>query len=318
MMDGVSLRGIGKTYEGTPALIDVDLDVPRGGVLGLLGPNGAGKTTIVRILATLTAPDRGRATVRGFDVVAEADRVRERISLTGQFAAIDDLLTGRETLEMIGRLRKLATADARRRAMELLDRFDLVGVADRRASTYSGGMRRRLDLAGSLVVPPEVLFLDEPTTGLDLRSRLEVWDAVRELAVGGTTILLTTQYLEEADRLTDRVVLLDSGRVVAEGTPAELKSRVAERRLDIVVADALTFERLVRRFDGRLAQADRQLRSVGITTDGSLASVRGVLNDLAESGIEVETMALTSGSLDDVFLALTGHPARAPQVAPHA
>jgi daunorubicin resistance ABC transporter ATP-binding subunit len=218
-----------KRFGSTTALAGVDLEVGEGMVFGLLGPNGAGKTTLVRILATLLEPDAGRAELLGLDVVAESSRVRELLALTGQFAAVDELLTGRENLEMFGRLFRLSRAEARRRASELLERFELVDAADRAAKTYSGGMRRRLDLASSLLTQPRVLFLDEPTTGLDPRSRNEIWEIVRDLRRGGTTILLTTQYLEEADQLADEIAVIDHGRVIAEGTGNELKDRVAAR-----------------------------------------------------------------------------------------
>jgi ABC-2 type transport system ATP-binding protein len=219
-------EGLKKSYSKTRALWSLDLKVEEGTILGLLGPNGAGKTTAVRILTTLLKPDDGRAEVGGLDVVRQAEQLRSRIGLTGQYAAVDGNLTGRENLEMFGRLYRLSKAQARRRADELLERFDLADAASRLVKTYSGGMRRRLDLASSLIVSPPVLFLDEPTTGLDPRSRLAVWDLIGELVEGGTTLLLTTQYLEEADRLADRIAVVDSGSVIAEGTSSELKARV--------------------------------------------------------------------------------------------
>ena len=225
----IRVRGATKRFGGTAALAGVDLDIPAGMVFGLLGPNGAGKTTLVRILATLLPPDAGRAEVLGHDVVREQLAVRAALGLTGQFAAVDEILTGRENLEMFGRLFKLSREDARRRAGELLEGFDLADAADRPARTYSGGMRRRLDLASSLLTRPRVLFLDEPTTGLDPRSRNQIWAAVRELQREGTTLLLTTQYLEEADQLADRIAVIDRGRVIAEGTGNELKDRVGVR-----------------------------------------------------------------------------------------
>src|SRR4051795_10744937 len=234
----VRVEGVVKRFGSTVALAGVDLDVAEGAVFGLLGPNGAGKTTLVRVLATLLAPDAGRAEVFGLDVVHEAPAVRELVSLTGQFAAVDEILTGRENLVMFGRLFGLAPAEARRRADELLERFDLADAADRAARTYSGGMRRRLDLASSLLTRPRILFLDEPTTGLDPRSRNQIWVVVRELVRDGTTVLLTTQYLEEADELADRIAVIDHGRVIAEGTGNELKDQVGGQILEVELTDA--------------------------------------------------------------------------------
>src|SRR5690242_1187120 len=233
----VRVAGVVKRFGSTTALAGVDLEVPEGMVFGLLGPNGAGKTTLVRILATLLQPDGGRAELLGLDVAAEPSRVREQLALTGQFAAVDELLTGRENLEMFGRLFRLSRTEAARRASELLQRFELTDAADRNAKTYSGGMRRRLDLASSMLTQPRVLFLDEPTTGLDPRSRNEIWDIVRDLRREGTTILLTTQYLEEADQLADKIAVIDHGRVIAEGTGNELKDRVGGQILEVELTD---------------------------------------------------------------------------------
>src|ERR1700744_5274225 len=235
----VHVEGLVKRFGSTTALAGVDLDVEEATVFGLLGPNGAGKTTLVRVLATLLAPDGGRAEVFGGDVVHDAAGVRELLGLTGQFAAVDEMLTGRENLEMFGRLFKLSATDARQRADELLERFELADAADRPARTYSGGMRRRLDLASSLLTRPRVLFLDEPTTGLDPRSRNEIWEIVRDLRREGTTILLTTQYLEEADQLADEIAVIDHGRVIAEGTGNQLKNRVGGQILEVELTDAL-------------------------------------------------------------------------------
>ncbi|MEU3721646.1 ATP-binding cassette domain-containing protein [Streptomyces sp. NPDC031705] len=291
-----------KSYGGTRVLDGLDLAVPRGSVLALLGPNGAGKTTTVRILATLTRPDSGTARVAGHDIAGARALVRERIALTGQFAALDDLQTGAETLCMTGRLTGLSARDARTRAGELLERFGLSEVAGRLTRTYSGGMRRRLDLAASLVGRPEVLFLDEPTTGLDPRSRAELWDVVREMRADGTTVLLTTQYLEEADRLADRVSVLDAGRTVAEGTPAELKARVARHRLDLTLASRDAYEALAAR---AVHHAPDEL-TLGLATDGSAAHVRALLDELDPDRTAVDRFTLRSATLDDVFLALTG------------
>ncbi|MCX5377727.1 ATP-binding cassette domain-containing protein [Streptomyces sp. NBC_00091] len=295
-------RALTKSYGDTRVLDGLDLDVPRGAVLALLGPNGAGKTTTVRILATLTAPDSGTARVAGHDITGARALVRSRISLTGQFAALDDLQTGTETLRMMGRLTGLSPRDARARAGELLERFGLSEAADRLTRTYSGGMRRRLDLAASLVGRPEVLFLDEPTTGLDPRSRAELWDVVRELRTDGTTVLLTTQYLEEADRLADRVTVLDAGRVAAEGTPAELKARVAGHRLDLTLTGRDAYEALAAR---AVHHAPDEL-TLGLATDGSAAHVRALLDELDPDRTAVDRFTVRSATLDDVFLALTG------------
>ncbi|MFE5626286.1 ATP-binding cassette domain-containing protein [Streptomyces virginiae] len=299
---GIHATGLTKAYGEVRVLDGIDLAVPRGSVLALLGPNGAGKTTTVRILATLTNPDAGTARVAGHHTVTERALVRERISLTGQFAAVDDLQTGAEMLRMMGRLCGLAPRAARTRADELLARFGLTDAAARTAKTYSGGMRRRLDLAASLVSRPEVIFLDEPTTGLDPRSRQDLWELVRELRADGTTVLLTTQYLEEADRLADRVAVLADGRIAAEGTPAELKARVAGHRLDLTLTNRAAYEALAPRAV-HLAPDDLTL---GVTTDGSAAHVRALLDELDPDRTAVDRFAVRTATLDDVFLTLTG------------
>jgi ABC-2 type transport system ATP-binding protein len=304
--------GLEKSYGTLRVLDGVDLAVPRGSVLALLGPNGAGKTTTVRILATLVRADAGRATVAGFDVVADRRQVRRHISLTGQYAAVDELQTGEENLRMMGRLAGLPGPAARRRAAELLERFDLTEAGRRTVSTWSGGMRRRLDLAAGLVGAPSVIFLDEPTTGLDPRSRQAVWQVVTGLAADGVTVFLTTQYLEEADRLADRVAVLDGGRVVADGTPAQLKDQVAGQRLDLVLADAAAFDDVGRRLDGRVVRRDPGRLTIGVATDGSAAQVRALLDDVDPARRAVDRFAVQRASLDDVYLALTGHPAEHP------
>jgi ABC-2 type transport system ATP-binding protein len=314
----VEATGLEKSYGRVRVLDGVDLGVARGGVFALLGPNGAGKTTAVRILATLVRADAGQVRVAGFDVVADRRQVRRRISLTGQFAAVDDLQTGEENLRMMGRLAGLSRARARRRAAELLERFDLTDAAGRTVKTWSGGMRRRLDLAAGLVGDPAVLFLDEPTTGLDPRSRQAVWQVVGELAGSGVSVFLTTQYLEEADRLADRIAVLDGGRVVAEGTSAQLKEQVAGHRLDLVLADAAAFEEAARRLDGRAARRDPARLTIGVATDGSAAQVRALLDEVDPTRRSVDRFAVHGATLDDVFLALTGHPAGQPgQPDPH-
>ena len=319
MHDELAVEAIGleKSYGRVRVLDGVDLGVARGGVFALLGPNGAGKTTAVRILATLVRADAGQVRVAGFDVAADRRQVRRRISLTGQFAAVDDLQTGEENLRMMGRLAGLSRARARRRAAELLERFDLTDAAGRTVKTYSGGMRRRLDLAAGLVGDPAVLFLDEPTTGLDPRSRQAVWQVVGELAGSGVSVFLTTQYLEEADRLADRIAVLDGGRVVAEGTSAQLKEQVAGHRLDLVLADAAAFEEVARRLDDRAGRRDPARLTIGVATDGSAAQVRALLDEVDPTRRVVDRFAVHGATLDDVFLALTGHPAGQPDQPDH-
>jgi ABC-2 type transport system ATP-binding protein len=308
----VEATGLEKSYGTVRVLDGVDLAVARGSVFALLGPNGAGKTTAVRILATLVRADAGRARVAGFDVAADRRQVRRRISLTGQFAAVDDLQTGEENLRMMARLAGLPRPAARRRAAELLERFDLVEAGRRPVKTWSGGMRRRLDLAAGLVGQPSVVFLDEPTTGLDPRSRQAVWRVVGDLAGAGASIFLTTQYLEEADRLAGRVAVLDGGRVVADGTSAQLKEQVAGHRLDLVLAGPAAFEEAARRLAGRVVQRDPARLTLGVATDGSAAEVRALLDEVDPARRDVDRFALHSATLDDVFLALTGRPADRP------
>jgi ABC-2 type transport system ATP-binding protein len=311
MSDQVAIEatGLEKSYGSTRVLRGVDVRVRKGSVFALLGPNGAGKTTTVRILATLTTADAGQATVAGYDVVRERGEVRRSISLTGQYAAVDELQTGAENLRMVARLAGLPGRVAKARAAELLERFDLTGAGGRKVSTYSGGMRRRLDLAASLVHDPAVIFLDEPTTGLDPRSRQSMWEVITGLAGSGVTVFLTTQYLEEADRLADHIALLDDGRLVAEGTAAELKLQVAEHRLDLVAATPLAFGELTRAVGTRAVLTDAERRTVGVATDGSAAHVRALLDELDPARTTVERFELHSATLDDVFLALTGRPA---------
>jgi ABC-2 type transport system ATP-binding protein len=309
----IEVTGLEKSYGELRVLDGVDLAVAWGSVFALLGPNGAGKTTMVRILATLARADAGRARVAGFDVVADRRQVRRRISLTGQYAAVDELQTGEENLRMMGRLSGLPSAAAWRRAGELLERFDLAEAGRRTVSTWSGGMRRRLDLAASLVGNPSVIFLDEPTTGLDPRSRQAVWQVVAGLAGSGVTIFLTTQYLEEADRLADRIALLDVGRVVADGTSEALKRQVAGQRLDLVLADAPAYDEVARLLAGRAVQRDPKRLTIGVATDGSAAQVRALLDEVDPARRAVHRFAVHSATLDDVFLALTGRPADRPQ-----
>ncbi|MFF8280224.1 ATP-binding cassette domain-containing protein [Streptomyces lateritius] len=304
MPPAVETTGLRKAYGDLPVLESLDLRVEEGTVFALLGPNGAGKTTTVRILATLTRPDAGHARVAGYDVVAERSRVRRAISLTGQFAAVDEMQTGAENLRMTARLSGLSRPAAGRRAAELLERFGLADAGGRRVKTYSGGMRRRLDLAAGLVRDPgqtAVVFLDEPTTGLDPRSRQELWEIVRDLSDGGTTVFLTTQYLEEADRLADRVAVMDAGRILAEGTAQDLKSRVAGHRLDLVLRDRESYLRLT----GRAVHHSPESLTLGIPTDGSAREVRALLDALDPDRTDVVRFALHTATLDDVFLTLT-------------
>jgi ABC-2 type transport system ATP-binding protein len=309
----VEATGLEKSYGAVKVLDGVDLWVERGSVFSLLGPNGAGKTTTVRILATLIRADAGQARVAGFDVVGDRRRVRRSISLTGQYAAVDELQTGEENLRMMGRLSRLSGAQARRRAHQLLDQFDLAEAGRRRVATYSGGMRRRLDLAASLVAHPQVLFLDEPTTGLDLRGRQAMWQVVKGLAGSGVTVFLTTQYLEEADRLADRIAVLDGGRVVAEGSSAQLKRRIAGQRLDLVLADTTAFEQVAHAVGGRAVQRDPAQLTIGVATDGSAAQVRALLDEVDPGRRAVARFAVHGATLDDVFLALTGRTASQPE-----
>ncbi|GAA4099526.1 ATP-binding cassette domain-containing protein [Nonomuraea soli] len=301
----VVAEGLSKAYGRHTVLDHLDLTVPSGAIYALLGPNGAGKTTTVRLLATLLRPDSGRASVAGFDVVDARSEVRRRISLTGQHAALDEQQTGEENLRMVARLTGLSRAAARERAGQLLERFALTDAAGRRVKTYSGGMRRRLDLAAGLVGEPEVMFLDEPTTGLDPRSRQAVWEEVARLASAGVTIFLTTQYLEEADRLADRIALLHRGRLVAEGTAAELKHRVAGERLELTLADADAYEHAELMLGGRIVRRDPARSTLEVATDGSGAHVRELLDALDPGRTLVERFAVRSSTLDDVFLEVT-------------
>jgi oleandomycin transport system ATP-binding protein len=300
-------EGLVKRFGDTVALAGVDLAAPQGTVLGVLGPNGAGKTTAVRILATLLRPDEGRATVYGHDVVRDAGTVRRLIGLTGQYASVDEDLTGTENLVLIGRLLDLGGRAARRRATELLERFDLTGAADRPARTYSGGMRRRLDLAAGLVGNPALIYLDEPTTGLDPAKRDEVWQIVRGLVADGVTVLLTTQYLEEADALADDIVVFDHGRVIAHGTPGELKHRVGGQSLDVRPTDPQHLDAVARVLGdvaGRAPESpSRGVLRVPVSSDAALASV---VRRLDEAGIGVTELSLSLPGLDEVFFQLTG------------
>lgn len=312
MTDMIRVEGLVKRYGSVEALKGLDLTVPEGTVLGLLGPNGAGKTTAVRVITTLLAPDAGRIEVAGVDVQADPDGVRRRIGLSGQYAAVDEHLTGFENLDMVGRLYGLGRKKSAARARELLERFDLADAGDRPSKTYSGGMRRRLDLAGALVAAPPVLVLDEPTTGLDPRSRQEMWQVIRELVTGGATLLLTTQYLEEADLLADQIVVIDHGVAIARGTADSLKAQTGGERVEVVLADAadrdsaIAVLRTVALGEIQTAANPRELVAA---VDHGARSLRQVLDGLEQSNIEVLDIGLRRPTLDDVFLTLTGRTA---------
>ncbi len=321
-MPAITAEGLTKVYRARSgevrALDGLDLEVEQGTVVGLLGPNGAGKTTTVRILATLLRPDAGRASVLGLDVVHDAQALRHRIGLSGQYAAIDENLTGRENLWMFGRLYRLSSAEARSRADELLHSFDLADAADRVAKTYSGGMRRRLDLASALIGRPELLFLDEPTTGLDPRSRLGMWEVIRTLVRGGSTLLLTTQYLEEADALADTIAVVDSGRIIARGTADELKAQVGGERVEVVVHDPDALGRAAEAVGstcGCEVTVEDHVRKVTAPTQGGAAELVRVIRALDDEGIAIDDIGLRRPTLDDVFLSLTGHVAELAETA---
>jgi ABC-2 type transport system ATP-binding protein len=306
ILAGVRTRGLRRSYGDQLVLDGIDLAVPDGSIFALLGPNGAGKTTIVKILSTLIAADEGEAIVAGHDVADAPDEVRRAIGVTGQFSAVDELFTGRENLQLMADLHHLAREDGRRRTTELLEQLDLVEAADKPASTYSGGMQRRLDLAMTLVGEPRVIFLDEPTAGLDPRSRRDVWRTIRRLAEAGVTIFLTTQYLEEADQLADRIALLDHGRIVAEGTADELKRRIPGGHVRLQFPDADAMAAAAAAFG--TATIDEQALSLHVPSDGSPAALRSVLDRVDALAVTVEALSIHTPDLDDVFLALTGQP----------
>src|SRR5215203_2983019 len=310
----VTAEGLVKVYKGRKsevrALDGLDLTVDEGTVLGLLGPNGAGKTTTVRVLATLLRPDSGRATVLGHDVVKDAQRLRQEIGLSGQYAAVDENLTGAENLWMFGRLYQLPSATARQRAGELLEQFALSDAKDRVVKTYSGGMRRRLDLASALIGRPRLLFLDEPTTGLDPRSRLGMWDVIRSLVRTGSTLLLTTQYLEEADELADTIAVVDHGRIIARGTADELKAQVGGERIEIVIRhreEIPAATEILTRHGIGAATLDEHTRRLTVPAEGGAATLVAVVRELGDAAIEVDDVGIRRPTLDEVFLALTGH-----------
>ncbi|MEK7647679.1 MAG: ATP-binding cassette domain-containing protein [Patescibacteria group bacterium] len=305
----IHISNLKKSYKNLEVLKGLDLTVKRGEVLALLGPNGAGKTTTVRILSTLLQPDSGDVVVNGYNVVENPDGVRASIGLTGQYAAVDEYLTAMENLEMMGRLYHLSKAESIKRGNELLVQFDLVEAANRVVKTYSGGMRRRLDLALSLIATPPIVFLDEPTTGLDPRSRMAMWSVIEQLVASDTTILLTTQYLEEADKLADRIAVLDGGRIIAQGTASELKDRVGKERLELTIKEGSSFEKAIEVIDGEAMQHDAQKRVISVATGGTVSEIKRVLDRMESASIEIETLSLHKPTLDDVFLQLTGHQA---------
>ncbi|MFJ5729572.1 ATP-binding cassette domain-containing protein [Streptomyces paradoxus] len=314
MPGAIYAEGLVKTFGDVKALDGVHLDVPEGTVLGLLGPNGAGKTTTVRCLTTLLRPDSGRAVVAGIDVLKQPDAVRRSIGLSGQFAAVDEYLTGRENLQMVGQLYQMRAKAAKERAAELLEQFHLADAADRPTKTYSGGMRRRLDLAAALVVSPPVMFMDEPTTGLDPRNRQQLWEVIKQLVSGGTTLLLTTQYLEEADHLAHDIAVVDHGKVIAQGTSDQLKARTGGERVEVVVHEREHIQgaaEVLAGFGKGETTVEEHMRKLTAPVTGGAKLLAEVIRELDTRGIEIDDIGLRRPTLDDVFLSLTGHVAEA-------
>ena len=303
---GIVVKGLTKSFKDVKVLEGIDFTVPKGKMLALLGPNGAGKTTTVRILSTLLKPDGGEAYIEGVNVVKEEKKVRSLIGLTGQYAAVDENLTGRENLVMMGRLYHLGKVESKKRAEILLAQFDLVEAAARKVKTYSGGMKRRLDLALSLMATPPILFLDEPTTGLDPRARIAMWHVIERLMKDGVTILLTTQYLEEADKLADSIAVLDHGRIIAHGTPDELKAKVGSDKLELVLVRESDLNKAASEL-GKDVSINKEDKTVTVPIEKGLHDVKRIIESVEKSGVEIETISIKKPSLDDVFLRLTGH-----------
>lgn len=305
--NAIVVRNLKKSFKDVKVLKGINFTVPRGSILALLGPNGAGKTTTIRILSTLLLPDGGTAKVNKFDVIESSGAVRASIGLTGQYAAVDEYLTGEENLLMIGRLYRLSKKDNIQRTKQLLHQFDLVDAAKRPVKTYSGGMKRRIDLAMSLIASPPIIFLDEPTTGLDPRSRLTMWEMIKQLAERGTTILLTTQYMDEADQLADNIVVIDDGKVIAQGDADSLKAKVGADHLDLTISKKSSFETAVKAMKSERVNIDAENRVLSIATKGGVAKLRTLLQALEAAKVQVESVNLRRPTLDDVFLSLTGH-----------
>jgi len=303
----IQISNLKKSFKKLEVLKGVSFEVKKGTILALLGPNGAGKTTIIKILSTLFLPDDGKIKINGFDIIENANEIRKIIGLTGQYAAIDEYLTGRENLEMMGRLYHLSKAESKKRAVELLDQFGLTESAERPAKNYSGGMRRKLDLAASLVATPPLIFLDEPTTGLDPRSRVSMWKIIEELKNAGITILLTTQYLEEADKLADRIIVIDQGKVIAEGTPDELKNKAGNNRLELFFLNDNDLNKAQQLLFGKNISTDEMQNSMTIQIEKGVMEVKEILDKMEIATINIESMSLHKPTLDDVFLSLTGH-----------
>lgn len=308
-LQAITVKGLRKSFGKVEVLKGIDFSVAQGTILAVLGPNGAGKTTTIRILSTLLRPDGGTVTVNGHNVDKNPDAVRSSIGLTGQFAAVDEYLTGEENLRMMARLYRLSMRDTRLRSTELLEQVDLVEASKRPVRTYSGGMKRRLDLAMSLIANPPIIFLDEPTTGLDPRSRLALWAMIKSLANNGTTILLTTQYMEEADQLADQIVVIDDGKVIAEGTADSLKAKVGADRLEITIGKNSSFEKAKKIVDDSSLQADAERRVLSVASKGGVKRLKEILQQLENAKVDVESVSLHRPTLDDAFLTLTGHAA---------
>lgn len=316
--NAIEIKGLTKSFGEKQVLKGIDLSVHAGKIVAILGPNGAGKTTTIKILSTLLDPDGGDIKVNGYDVVKQADQVRESIGLTGQFAAVDEYLTGEENLNLIGRLYHLKKSDAQKVTNELIEQFDLVESSTKPVKSYSGGMKRKIDLAMSLIASPSVIFLDEPTTGLDPRSRQAMWGMIKQLAAQGTAILLTTQYMDEADYLADHIIVIDHGKVIAEGNSSELKGQVGDDRLDIVIPNDQEFEAAVKALDGESVKSDAEARTISVAAKEGVAKLTATLAVLEKANVKVETVSLRKPTLDDVFMELTGHEAEQVEDAPEA